>query len=115
MPVSSEFSDFIGELFAGFGGVRVRRMFGGAGIFHQDVMIGLVADGTIYLRTDATTAREFAAEGSAPFTYRGKSKPIEMPYWALPERLMDEPDELADWAQRAYKAALQAKSGKKKS
>jgi DNA transformation protein and related proteins len=115
MPVSPEFSDYIADLFADFGSVRVRRMFGGAGIFHNDVMIGLVADGTIYLRTDEGTASDFAAEGSAPFTYHGKSKPIVMPYWTLPERLMDDPGELADWAQRAYQAALKAKSGKKKS
>ena len=114
MPVSPEFSEFIAELFAEFGGIRVRRMFGGAGIFHDDVMIGLVADGTIYLRTDNKTASDFAAEGSTPFTYQGKSKPIEMPYWTLPLRLMDDPNELADWAQRAYQVALKAKSRKKK-
>ncbi len=114
MPVSPEFSDFIAELFSEFGGVRVRGMFGGAGIFHDDVMIGLVADGTLYLRTDEKTASDFAAEGSAPFTYQGKSKTIVMPYWTVPLRLMDDPEDFADWAQRAFQVALTAKSKKKK-
>jgi DNA transformation protein len=28
-----------------------------------------------------------------------------MPYWQAPERLFDEPEEFAEWAQRAYEVA----------
>jgi DNA transformation protein and related proteins len=46
----------------------------------------------------------------APFIYmRGKKsgRPSEhaLPYWRLPERLYDDPDELALWARRAFAAA----------
>jgi TfoX/Sxy family transcriptional regulator of competence genes len=37
--------DFIVELFAPFGSVTVRRMFGGAGLFREGLMFGLVFDG----------------------------------------------------------------------
>ena len=37
--------DDIRELFAGFGAVQVRRMFGGAGLFADGVMFGLVSGG----------------------------------------------------------------------
>ncbi|MCT8974442.1 TfoX/Sxy family protein [Microbaculum marinisediminis] len=114
MAITSEYSDFVTELFAGFGPVRLRGMFGGTGIFHDDVMIGLIADGTIFLRTDAALAADMAAEGSTPFVYSSTSKTVEMPYWRLPERLIDEPDDLAAWARRAYQAAAQARKPKKK-
>ena len=42
-------SDFIVELFAVFGPVSVRRMFSGAGVFADGLMIALVVDGVIYL------------------------------------------------------------------
>jgi DNA transformation protein and related proteins len=44
--------DFIIELFAGFGPVTVRRMFSGAGVFADGLMIALVVEGVIYLKAD---------------------------------------------------------------
>ena len=44
--------DFLTELFAGFGPVAVRRMFSGAGVFADGLMIALVVDGVIYLKAD---------------------------------------------------------------
>ena len=45
-------AEAIRELFAGFGPVVVRRMFGGAGIYAEGTMFALVADGVIYLKAD---------------------------------------------------------------
>jgi DNA transformation protein len=103
-------ADFIRDLFAPFGPVTVRRMFSGAGIFRDGLMFGLVARDVIYLKADDTSAGDFEREGCAPFTYtRGKSsgRPTQhaLPYWRLPERLYDDPDELAEWARQAFAAA----------
>ena len=56
-------AEAIGELFREFGPVSVRRMFGGAGIFVDGLMIGLVSDGVIYLKADAETIPAFEREG----------------------------------------------------
>ena len=50
-------ADIIRELFADFGAVQVRRMFGGAGLFADGVMFGLVSDGQIFLKADAGDRR----------------------------------------------------------
>lgn len=113
MAVSAEFSQYIEDLFTSFGTVRVRRMFGGAGVFADDLMIGLIADGTIYLRADESTVSGFVEEGSEPFGYQGKGKRIDLPYWRLPERLIEDCEEFAVWARRAQAAARRAKSKKK--
>jgi DNA transformation protein len=98
--------EFIRELFAPFGPVTVRRMFRSAGIFHQGMMIGLVSDGVIFLKADETSIPDFEREGSRPFTYtRGSRGRVALPYWRLPERLYDDPDELAVWATRAFAVA----------
>ncbi|HEX4407958.1 MAG TPA: TfoX/Sxy family protein [Xanthobacteraceae bacterium] len=106
--------DFIRDLFAPFGPVTVRRMFSGAGIFADGLMIGLVIRGVIYLKADETNIADFEREGCAPFTYaRGKNKarPTQhaLPYWRLPERLYDDPDELAEWARRSLVIAERKK------
>src|SRR5262245_57115221 len=98
--------DHIVEMFAGFGPVAVRRMFSGAGIFADGLMIGLVSKGVIYLKADDITRPEFEHEGLGPFTYRTqKGERALLSYWRMPERLYDEPDELARWAQAALACA----------
>lgn len=108
MTVSAEFSDFVCELLSGLGEVSARRMFGGAGIYHDGLMFGLIADDVLYLKADAQTIADYEAEGKGPFVYDGKGKPVRMSYWEVPERLFDAPGAMTPWAQNAYQAALRA-------
>ncbi len=112
-------SDFIAELFAPFGRVTVRRMFGGAGLFTEGLMFGLVFDGAIFLRVDEASIPDFEREGSAPFVYTRARSPGRvgrhlLSYWRLPERLYDEPDELVSWARRALAIAERRKAESRK-
>lgn len=106
--------EYIAELFAGFGPVAVRRMFSGAGVFADGLMIALVVDGVIFLKADAQTIPDFESEGLGPFSYKTKDGERTLnSYWRMPERLYDEPDELADWARRAMETARRGvRSGK---
>lgn len=106
--------DFIHDLFAPFGPVTIRRMFSGAGIFRDGLMFGLIVREVIYLKADGTSAGDFEREDCGPFTYiRGKAsgRPKEhaLPFWRLPERLYDDPDELAEWARKAFAVAERKK------
>ena len=102
-------SEFIGELFAGFGPVSVRRMFSGAGVFADGLMIALVVDGVIYLKADDSFIPLFEREGQTPFSYQTRDgKRTLNSYWRMPERLYDEPDDLAQWARLALAAARRA-------
>jgi DNA transformation protein and related proteins len=98
--------DHIAELFATFGRVTVRRMFSGAGLFADSIMFAIVVDGVIFLKADERTIPRFQAEGLKPFTYATKAGPRSLAsYWRMPERLYDDPDELAQWATAALQAA----------
>jgi len=116
VAVSPEFSEHIRDLFAGLGPVTIRRMFGGAGLFIDDAMFALVADETIYMKTDDDLARAYRDAGSKPFVYSGGGRTIEMSYWRLPDSAMDDPDEALDWARRslvpAEKAAAEKRAAK---
>jgi len=106
--------DFIRDLFARFRPVTLRRMFSGAAIGAEGVTFGLVLRGAIYLKVDEASIPDFEQEGSRPFSYtRSKGphagKPVTMSYWLMPERLYDDPDELARWAERAYEIARRGK------
>ena len=102
------------ELFSAFGPVSVRRMFGGAGVFADGLMIALVSDGVIFLKADARTIPDFEREGQGPFTYGTRNGQRSLlSYWRMPERLYDDTDELAQWA-RAAQLAAQRASGERK-
>jgi DNA transformation protein len=98
--------DDIRELFAAFGAVTVRRLFGGACIYAEETMFALVHDGVIYLKVDAHNAPAFERESLAPFSYTTRhGKRGVMSYRRMPDRLYDDPDELAAWAGAALAAA----------
>jgi DNA transformation protein len=108
--------DHIAELFFGFGPVTVRRMFSGAGIFADGLMIALVVDGVIFLKADAATAPRFESEGQTPFSYeRKEGRRTIMSYWRMPERLYDDPDELAEWARLSMVVAQRSAAPKRRS
>ena len=109
-------AESIKELFAEFGPVSVRRMFGGAGIFVDGLMIGLVSRDVIYLKADVETIPAFEQHGLAPFSYATKNGEHKLTsYWRMPDRLYDDPEELARWARAAHAAALRAADTKKRS
>ncbi len=102
----------IADLFAAFGPVSVRRMFGGVGIFRDGLMIGIGFDGEVFLKTDEHNRKSFVAAGSTPFVYDAKGKSVKLSYWRLPAYLYDDPAELADWARQAEAVARRASETK---
>ena len=106
--------DFLIDLFADFGPVAVRRMFSGFGVSADGTNFALVLRGAIYFRADQQTIARFEAEGSAPFQYQTRAKTITVAsYWQLPERLYDDPEELATWARASLAAAERAANAKR--
>lgn len=111
-------ADLSRDLFAGLGVIRIKRMFGGAGIYAGDVMFGLIADDVIHIKVDAELARALAAEGSGPFVWAPPSGPragqeIAMSYWRLPDAALDDPDLACDWGRRALDIARAGAKTKK--
>ena len=115
MALSAAFRDHLLDLFAPLGDITLKSMFGGAGIYHKDQIFGLIIAERIYLRTDDVTRPAFEREGVKPFRYSTKNGEVGvMTYWELPERLLDEPDELKAWARAAYETGIRppaARSG----
>ena len=107
MPVSAGYKEFLEDLLASFGPVSIRNMFSGAGVYADGVMFAILVNDTLYLKADAVSARDFAAEGKAPFASRRKGRaPIALSYWEVPDRLLEAPEELAVWARRAHAIAV---------
>jgi DNA transformation protein len=111
--VSFDDPEEIRELFSVFGPVSVRRMFSGAGLYAEGVMFALRVRDDIFLKADAETIPALQAEGSTPFAYETKKgRRVLNSLWRLPDRLLDEPEELANFARASLKAAHRAAAKK---
>ena len=112
MDQSSEFVSYLMELLAPFGDVRARRMFGAYGIFRGDLMFGIVAGETLYLKADDVSRTDFEARGLERFVYYKKGKPMYLSYYQAPEEALDNSGDMLAWAEKSFAAAI--RSGAKK-
>jgi DNA transformation protein len=113
--------DAIAEMFSAYGPIQSKRMFSGFGLYSEGVCFCLVLrGGEFYFKVDETSTPRFEAEGCKPFSYsqRRSGKVVTVnSFWQMPERLYDDPDELADWTRQAVAVALRlqlVKSSRKK-
>jgi DNA transformation protein len=108
MPVSEGYLTYVlDQLRPIVPGIRVRRMFGGVGLYATDLFFAVIDDDVLYLKVDDATRGEYEARGMPPFS------PIEghasMNYSQLPEEILEERDELHRWTSRSLDVARSAK------
>ena len=107
-----DFIEFLHEVFAGFGEISTRRMFGAHGIYRDGLMFGLYAQGRLYLKTDALNRPQFIDHQCEAFAYVQRGKPVKLSYWSAPEFILDDRELAAAWARSAYDAAMRAQEAK---
>ena len=108
----SELAQHCLELLAPLGAARSRRMFGGHGIYLDDLFIAIIAFERLYLKADDATRGAFEAAGCEPFVYDAAGKAMTMSYWTVPAEAMESPAQMQPWARLAIAAALRAKAAK---
>jgi DNA transformation protein len=105
----------IREIFQAFGPIRIRKMFGGQGIYRDEVMFALEDEGELYLKVDDESVRLLQNLGSRPFSYRTRDgRTTIMSFWLMPESALDDPGEAAELARMAVEAARRAKAASHK-
>ena len=110
MSADPDFVSFIEEQLEPLGPLSAGRFFGGHAFKQDGAQFAMVMGNTLYLRVDDETRPGFREEDSEPFSYTTKrGRVIVDRYYAAPERLMDDPDELVAWAREAIGAARRAK------
>jgi DNA transformation protein len=113
---SDSFAEFLREQLMPLGRLTMRRMFGKIGVFCNGLMFGMVTDDTLYVRVDDHNRKVFKeAESAPPLNYEKKGRTIDLSFWRVPERLLDEPDELVMWARAALAAARRVAAKRERS
>jgi len=84
--------------------VSVKNMFGGHGFYLDGKIFGFTIDKTtLVFKANQETAKKYKDMGSEQFIYDGHNKrgPVAMPYWSVPEEILEDTERLAEWAREA--------------
>jgi DNA transformation protein len=111
MSSPADFAAYCTELLAPAGAVRSKRMFGGYGLYVDDVFVAIVVQDALYLKADEESRHQFETAGGHRFTYTRQGKPQGMAYWTVPAEAMDSPALMRPWVLLALQAALRARAG----
>jgi DNA transformation protein len=104
-PIAEHLEDLLRPL----GAIRLRRMFGGYGIYADELFFAVVLDDQLYFKVDAVSRPEFEAADLEEWIYRKDGKPVHMNYFRPPEDVYEDEDSLRRWGRLALDAALRAR------
>ena len=109
-----DFHEYVmGDVLGHVDGITSKKMFGGYGLYLDgDIFAIITSDTDLYFKVDETNQPEFETVGSHQFIYTGhkNKKPTPMPYWIVPESVMEDREKIEEWA---HQSALITKKSKK--
>ena len=112
--MSEEFVEYITEMLEPFGNIKNRKMFGGYGIYKNELMFALISDNELYFKADLETAKYFKSQGLEPFSYKAKGKLIALSYYKILPEIIEDSELLVKYFNMAYNSALNSKDLSKK-
>jgi DNA transformation protein and related proteins len=110
----SPFAERVLAALTPMGPVESRIVFGRHGIYLDDIMFGwLLTDDELWFRADDLNHDLFRSAGARIFTYKRQARIIEVSYYAVPEEIWADRDELIAWAESALAAAKRLRAKKR--
>lgn len=97
----NEFATYVKELLDPFGVIRLRKMFGGYGLYERGKIFGIIAADQVYFKGDAENAKFYEDAGSRKFEYERMGAKIQMRYWYVPIEILEDEEVLGEWFAKA--------------
>jgi DNA transformation protein and related proteins len=109
---SSEQIASIMESLAALGTVTTRSIFGGAGIFVDGRLVGVLIDETLYLHADEANRDEYLVRGMKQFTPYPNVFNLQTDHFQVPADVLADPGVLCDWGRRSLAASIASAKAK---
>ena len=106
---SPGFRDFVLDQLSELGHVKARSMFGGVGLYCDDLFFGIIARDTLFLKVDSLNRPDYERAGMTPFKPYN-DRPATMQYYEVPVGVLESAPDLVRWAQKSVAAAGRAAS-----
>lgn len=117
MKQSNPFHDYIEDMFSDLGQIRIRKMFGGAGVYAGEEMFALLDNDQIYIKVDEDLRADLEAEGGEPFQWTNPKtgRTMVMSYVSMPVNALEDTEQASALGRKALQVAKQARRAKVKS
>mgnify|MGYP001598292532 CR=1 FL=1 len=114
MAKRSEYVAYLLDELASLGSLRAKAMFGGFGLYCDELFFAIVADEVLYVKVDDANRVRFEQAQLQPISFTMKDGRVQtMSYYPLPEAALASNPELLAWAKEGLAAALRAPKRKK--
>lgn len=104
---NDSFRNFVLEQLSGLGKVYCRPMFGGYGVYLNDLFFAIIFRGSLYFKTSEKTRLEYVRQGMKPFC--PNKKQTLKTYFEVPVDVLENSDELVKWALKAVSSQEEKK------
>ncbi len=105
MSISNEYLKYVMDQLDSMGPITSKNMFGGAGIYHDNIFFALIANDTLYFKVDDSNRPDYEAAAMVPFKPR-VNKPYTMQYYQVPIDVLEDEERLKEWANKALEVAI---------
>ena len=112
MPQRNGYLEYVLEQLSGLRGVVSRRMFGGAGLYQDELFFALVFANTLYFKVSDDNRADYEARNMGRFRPYKDRPQLSLTYYEVPADVLEDRDELAVWARRSLQAAAASKTTK---
>lgn len=100
------------KLFEPLGKIKSHSMFGGYGIFADEIMFAMVANGLLHIRADKDTTKHFKQQGFRPYIYKKRGRPVVTKYFTITEELWKEQKTILQLALKSLAVAKEERAAK---
>lgn len=98
MPYSKAYREEIEEKLSASKMIRTRPMFGGVGIYAEELFFAIIDDDKLFFKVNDSNRDDYLERGMEPWN-------ISDGYFELPLDVLDNPSELEVWIDRSLKVA----------
>jgi DNA transformation protein len=102
------FRDFVLDQLQELDDMEARRMFGGYGLYQDELFFGIIYKGKLFFKIDEATVGEYRRRKMKPF--RPNAKQTLKSYYQVPADIIEDTYELREWAVKAISCQHKKKS-----
>ncbi|HEU4485484.1 MAG TPA: TfoX/Sxy family protein [Povalibacter sp.] len=108
MRIKSSLAVYVTEQLGFLGPISNRSIFGSVGIFVDERLLGIVSNDTLYLHTGPSNRDDYLSRGCAQFKPYPNAFDLTTDHHQVPQEIVQDPELLKQWGERALKAAVEA-------
>ena len=95
------FKDFVLDQLQELDDVEARWMFGGHGLYQDEIFFGIIPKSRLYFKIDEKTVAEYRKRKMKPF--RPNANQALKTYYEVPVAIIEDGDRLFEWAEAAIR------------